>query len=344
MDMTSPIRTKSTQKENPKACPTHGVSQPRAPVKRKPLSTISDNVQPPQDEGKTISSKRLKPSSSAACTPTSDDSRLTIPIECPERRDEVNLAWMDMCCALLHKKRSMYAPVAQPSDLSDLLLPTIKHDEVKDPTALSVEVSDPSPPQTSEGEVRDFDVTNAALALHENSQPSSTCCGCKTGCLKLYCRCFLTRGFCTSQCTCASCLNTKDSTQRLSAIAMHLKNNIHAFRVSSSATSVVANGVTKSFDAKLATITKFVPMVPNDQANAIACRCKKSKCSKKYCDCFQAGIACGPRCQCRDCCNNSPKETNTKQIIYAQDTIKVIVTRTPRQAPGTSIPMFRVHL
>ncbi|KAF0716928.1 hypothetical protein AaE_010970 [Aphanomyces astaci] len=341
----SPIRPLLTRKENLKGCSSRSLDKVHAPVKRKPLSTISHNVLAQMDEARANTSKRSKPSSPVESIPAVDKARLASPEDSQGRKDELNLAWLDMCCALLDKKRSMHAPVARPTDMWDLMLPSIERSAKETPT--TVKLCDPSPPSTTDivGEQpRDLDVANIALALHENSQPSSTCCGCKTGCLKLYCRCFLMRGFCTRQCTCVSCLNTKTSTQRLPAITMHLKNNVHAFRASSLATPVVANGMSHDGNnAATATGSNFVPLVPNDHANAIACRCKKSKCSKKYCDCFQAGIACGPRCQCRDCCNHSPKETNTKQIIYAKDTIKVIVTRTPRLAPGTG-STFRVLL
>lgn len=33
------------------------------------------------------------------------------------------------------------------------------------------------------------------------------------------------------------------------------------------------------------------------------CRCKKSACQKKYCECFQAGVPCSDHCKCEGCKN-----------------------------------------
>lgn len=39
------------------------------------------------------------------------------------------------------------------------------------------------------------------------------------------------------------------------------------------------------------------------------CRCKKSKCMKKYCECYQSGVACTAHCRCVDC-SNDPKSAH----------------------------------
>lgn len=35
----------------------------------------------------------------------------------------------------------------------------------------------------------------------------------------------------------------------------------------------------------------------------ISCTCKKSKCLKKYCECYKQGTKCGIKCNCYDCSN-----------------------------------------
>merc|ERR1712146_91131 len=40
------------------------------------------------------------------------------------------------------------------------------------------------------------------------------------------------------------------------------------------------------------------------------CFCKKSKCVKKYCECFSAGVKCNDGCRCEDCAN---EKTNERQ-------------------------------
>ncbi|OQS00207.1 exosome complex exonuclease RRP41 [Thraustotheca clavata] len=264
-------------------------SMAKAPHKRTPLGTLSLNAASPH----VVTASEFK--------------RRRVDVADDVRQSEINAAWLDMCCALLAKKRAARCAEVEMTELPDITMPS----KSKQPSLLA---------SLGDMEKRDADIERAAELLHKQSQPSTICCGCKTGCLKLYCRCFLTKGFCTEQCTCASCMNSVEAaTERVAAITAHLKNNIHAFRSTQDKTSTSSQQ------------SKFILMVPKTTTNTITCRCKKSKCSKKYCDCYQAGMPCGPKCQCRDCCNHTPAETNTKQVLYSHGTIRVIVTRMPRR-------------
>ncbi len=42
------------------------------------------------------------------------------------------------------------------------------------------------------------------------------------------------------------------------------------------------------------------------RGSEIICNCTRSKCLKKYCECYKAGIKCKENCRCRDCKNGYP--------------------------------------
>jgi len=46
------------------------------------------------------------------------------------------------------------------------------------------------------------------------------------------------------------------------------------------------------------------PSQEQSEAPKHVCNCKRSKCRKKYCECFQAGVACSASCKCIDCEND----------------------------------------
>ena len=58
-----------------------------------------------------------------------------------------------------------------------------------------------------------------------------------------------------------------------------------------------------------------------NRSDDVGCNCKKSKCLKKYCICFSAGIKCdNNKCKCTDCLNgegvSSMEEDEDEQEVH----------------------------
>ena len=136
------------------------------------------------------------------------------------------------------------------------------------------------------------------------TQLAAFSCTCKKSqCLKLYCHCFAASTTCGDSCSCADCRNTVASAKDIMEArdrSFHRNTSLFAsdirdYRgVSSIALPLLAEHGSQS----------------HYQANArpyrgktIACKCRKSLCLKKYCECFSGSLFCSPTCRCMNCKN-----------------------------------------
>ena len=98
------------------------------------------------------------------------------------------------------------------------------------------------------------------------------------------------------------CHNSKEcEVERQKAIRTILERNPAAFDAKF---ATDGKGGAAASDAKAATsaAAKGGPM-----QHKRGCRCRKSGCLKKYCECFHASVFCGERCVCVDCKNLPPQ-------------------------------------
>eukprot|EP00752_Nemacystus_decipiens_P010480 g9337.t1 len=147
--------------------------------------------------------------------------------------------------------------------------------------------------------VGDFGLAVAESGMQLSSAPvpaaiiSLDGCSCKKSmCLKLYCQCFAAQHVCSGACKCENCLNSEaHGAERRAAVRELLGRSPHAFDAKFKTEVLVADGGNGTARAAVVHNT--------------GCGCSKSACLKRYCECFNGGIACSDKCRCKDCRNTA---------------------------------------
>jgi hypothetical protein len=133
-------------------------------------------------------------------------------------------------------------------------------------------------------------------------------CTCKkTKCLKLYCQCFAVKIYCGGNCRCLVCANVQQfEAERKDAIRNILSRNPSAFdtKFQKHKTALQkqalhqARGGTGAAGAGAAGFSSSLEL-----AHKLGCKCRKSACMKKYCECYAGMVKCSANCRCTGCKN-----------------------------------------
>ncbi|XP_062202156.1 protein tesmin/TSO1-like CXC 2 [Phragmites australis] len=167
-----------------------------------------------------------------------------------------------------------------------------------------------SPPPSEQNIINDdFSQTTNVASAEDPSQGSpkkkrhkfdngddTSCkrCSCKKSkCLKLYCECFAAGVYCSEPCSCQGCLNTHSHMETVLSTRQQIESrNPLAF----------APKVTHTSDPDQE-LGDYTNKTPASARHKRGCNCKKSSCTKKYCECFQGGAGCSMSCRCEGCKN-----------------------------------------
>eukprot|EP00899_Mesostigma_viride_P011948 jgi/Mesvir1/20754/Mv20076-RA.1 len=151
-------------------------------------------------------------------------------------------------------------------------------------------------------------------------------CNCKKSkCLKLYCECFSAGLFCGPGCQCQGCHNTTEQAELVSQVqeqimardplafapkVIGVQGSSPSQDESRSRTPHSIAGAHKHRRVSAEWLQEEGLQTPS--SNPLArhkkgCTCKRSKCNKKYCECYQAGVLCSEACKCEGCENHGRK-------------------------------------
>ena len=159
-----------------------------------------------------------------------------------------------------------------------------------------------------------------------------------------YCQCFNAARICSDLCRCTSCSNT-DSNQRgrSEAVKIILDRNPTAFDTKFLTVSLFSLARRRIFHSLVGIRAKsvFFNNLQHDPraqmpAHKSGCKCRKSMCLKKYCECFEASVPCGSTCICVEC-GNTDIDRHRLATKFSSNVLVV-----PPKAPRYSGTVFHI--
>jgi hypothetical protein len=137
----------------------------------------------------------------------------------------------------------------------------------------------PTPAESTRGSRERSPAPHVTTRQHQaTTAAQSVVCQCKKSrCIKLYCDCFKDKLECGTACGCVDCLNTKEH-QDLRLQAIH----------------AVESRRPDAFGSRID---------EKNSSHRVGCKCSRTACLKKYCECFKSGVTCAGTCSCTGCKN-----------------------------------------